>query len=78
MLTWGNNGEYVYEGRFANNTFNGRGVLRSASGTYFGDFVNGHQEGSGEMYSPDGTLIYRGNWVNDTPIDAPGGYPIHQ
>lgn len=67
VLTWGDRNEFVYEGRFAGNTFNGRGVLKTADGTYYGDFLNGHKHGAGEMYGVDGGLIFRGNWVNDIP-----------
>lgn len=28
------------------------------------------------MYGPDGTVVYRGNWINDNPTDVTNGvYP---
>ena len=77
VMTWGENAEYVYEGRFANNTFNGRGVMRSPEGVYYGDFVDGHKHGVGEMHNLEGAVMYRGNWANsmhDAFIQSQGNW----
>ena len=36
VMSWGDGGCFVYEGRFSNNTFNGRGVLRTPTDVYYG------------------------------------------
>ena len=56
----------VYEGEFAENTFNGNGTLTKETGeVYSGVYMNGMLNGQGQYFNENGELIYEGMFVND-------------
>ena len=56
-------GELIYEGRFYNNKYEGKGVLYSNNGNYYvGDFKNGLKHGKGILYKKNGDIILNGTF----------------
>lgn len=53
----------VYTGTFTNGLLEGKGTLKTASGTYEGSFSQGKASGSGTMTYSDGS-VYTGSWAD--------------
>ncbi|WEK53738.1 MAG: stalk domain-containing protein [Candidatus Cohnella colombiensis] len=54
-----------YDGQFREDTLDGQGKLFDQSGSYLryeGQFKNSKMDGQGNSYSPDGTMLYEGQW----------------
>jgi hypothetical protein len=60
----------IYEGDFKSGLRDGKGKMTYANGdTYEGDWRLERREGKGELRTDDGTLLYKGNWINDKPVE---------
>jgi hypothetical protein len=58
-----------YKGYIFKGIPNGYGMVKSNSGgTYFGYFKNGRMHGSGQQFSSDGKIIFKGHWSNGIPV----------
>ena len=68
----------LYVGNFSEDNISGRGVLISETKgisnvpgavVYVGGWYNGKKSGKGTCYDADGTLIYRGRFEKDKPVE---------
>ena len=62
-------GKVVYTGSFANDKFDGQGVLTTDKGVYTGAFSAGKKSGQGTMVYADG-LTFEGTWERDNRADG--------
>jgi hypothetical protein len=59
----------VYKGDFKSSIRDGKGKMKYANGdTYKGDWKLERREGEGELRTKDGTLLYKGEWINDKSV----------
>jgi len=60
----------VYKGDFKSGIRDGKGIMTYSNGdTYKGDWKLEKRVGKGELRTNDGTLLYKGNWKNDKPVE---------
>ena len=58
-----------YEGSFKDGNYHGPGLLLWKDGTrYEGQFEKDKFNGFGTKYSNDGSIIHRGEWINNEPV----------
>ncbi|WP_148371808.1 protein kinase domain-containing protein [Bacteroides bouchesdurhonensis] len=59
----------IYTGNVSNDEMNGQGTLTFTNKSkYVGNFKNGMMHGYGVYYNADGSVAYRGEWVNNEPV----------
>jgi N-acetylneuraminic acid mutarotase len=59
-----------YEGEFVNGKYHGQGVCCFADGSmYDGEWVHGRAHGTGVLRDQRGTILYRGLWQDDSPVE---------
>ena len=64
-------GKWEYTGDFRNSRRTGQGTCVYADGTkYVGEFKDNLRDGEGTFYASDGSVIYKGPWKNDEPVNA--------
>jgi hypothetical protein len=62
--TYSISNRYSYTGRMVNNTFNGRGILKTPDGVIDGYFKNGKPHGKCTQSSADGAQSITGKFIN--------------
>ena len=64
----GNN--LLYDGDFKNDNFNGNGIYYFENDyIYIGEFKNDKKEGHGIVYDNKNKEVYKGQFINDEPVD---------
>jgi len=65
--TYANDQKYV--GEFKDGKMNGQGTHSWPDGKkYVGEFKDGKMNGQGTKYRSDGSVEYKGQWLNNQPV----------
>ncbi len=68
IITLSNGDKYI--GEFINDGINGRGTYIFSNGTkYVGGFKDGKYHGLGTLYNPDGSVEYKGRWIENNLVE---------